>query len=114
MAAELLNIGGDGDRLDVIQPEAVVFAPIEELLDRSRIGRPGLTIPDGRGEELDKVPGFAVPGRNDRRWQLFMPARIRRLCSIKRQIGRKGDGLRHLPLPNAIARSFLKESSLSC
>jgi hypothetical protein len=70
---ELLNVCCNRDRLDFIQTESVIFAPIEELLYRPRICHPGITIPDGRGKKLDEAPSRALAVGDYRRWQRVYP-----------------------------------------
>jgi hypothetical protein len=41
--------------LDVLQPEVVLIAPIEEAFHRARVRHPGIAIADGRGKEFDGV-----------------------------------------------------------
>jgi hypothetical protein len=67
--AELFDIRGNRDRLDVIEPETMILAPVEELLDRSCIRGPGITIADSCSEEFDKAAVGALAMLDDRRRQ---------------------------------------------
>jgi hypothetical protein len=64
--AELLDVGGHGRRLDRVQPQAALLAPIEELPDGQGIGHPGVAVADVGGEELDEALARVGAGRRDR------------------------------------------------
>ena len=54
--AERLDIGRDVQRLDVGElAELVVLAPGEEPADGMQVGRPGVLVADGGGEELQEA-----------------------------------------------------------
>lgn len=63
VAAEILDIGGDVQRLDVSQlADVVTVAPGEEPADRGHVGLPGVLVADGGGEEFQEAPGGVLAG----------------------------------------------------
>ena len=63
-----LNIGRDVQRLDVGElTDAVVLAPGEEFSHRMQVGRAGVPIADGSGEEFQEAARRVVAGVGDDR-----------------------------------------------
>ena len=62
-AAQLLDIGRHRERIDVMQLELPVLAPIEELSYRACVGGARVTVADAGGEEFDEAAGRARCGR---------------------------------------------------
>jgi hypothetical protein len=71
--AQLLDICGDGDGLDVLQPEMVLITPVEEAFYRARVRRPRIAVADGRGKEFDEATAGAFTLGADNRRQAFEP-----------------------------------------
>src|SRR6266851_672310 len=69
--AELLDVGSDAKRCDLLELEPAIFAPVEELLHCACIGGPRVAVTDVGGEELDEAAArpFAM-GAHDRRQRL--------------------------------------------
>ena len=68
LGAELLDVGGDAERLDLVQLELALVAPVEELFHRARVGHARVAVADVGGEELDEAAAgaFALGADNGR------------------------------------------------
>ena len=98
--AQLLDISRDGDGLDVLQPEVVAIAPIEEAFYRARVRHPGIAVADGRGKEFDKAAAGAFALDADNRRQRLQPSadqRQRRYYLVGQQDRLLRHGLLALP-----------------
>jgi hypothetical protein len=73
-AAQLLDIGGDGERIDVVQFEPPVLAPVEELFYRARIGGARVAVTDAGGEEFDEAAAGALAAAANDYEQRFEPS----------------------------------------
>jgi hypothetical protein len=61
--SQRLDVGRDVQRLDVFdRAELVAVAPGEESSRRVEVGRAGVAVADGRGEEFQKAPGRVLAG----------------------------------------------------
>ena len=60
---ELLDVGGDEHRLQLLQGKPVDVAPVEEPPGRPGVRLAGVAVPDVRGEELDELPGRVLTRR---------------------------------------------------
>ena len=66
--AQRLDIGGDMQRLDIGDlADLVLVAPGEEPAAGPVIGRAGVLVADGRGEEFEEAARGVVAGGGDRR-----------------------------------------------
>jgi hypothetical protein len=65
LASNQLDVGGDVQRLDGGQGQAVLLAPLEEIAGGTGVGFAGVRVADGGGEELDEAFGGLVPGVGD-------------------------------------------------
>jgi hypothetical protein len=61
VCTELLDVCGDGNRLDIIQTKAVILAPIEEQPYRARIRHPGI---------MENAPSTAMLDASAKRAQI--------------------------------------------
>src|SRR5690349_506677 len=65
-----------GDGLDILQPEVVLIAPVEEAFYRARVRHPGVAVADGRGKEFDKATASMFALSADNRRQPFEPGAL--------------------------------------
>ncbi len=64
--AKRLDIGRDVQRLDIGElADPVLLAPGEESADGGHVGRAGVPVADGRGEEFGEAAGRAFAGIGD-------------------------------------------------
>jgi hypothetical protein len=59
-AAQLLDVGGDGECVDIVQFKAPILSPVEELFHRARIGGARVAVTDAGGEEFDEAAAGTV------------------------------------------------------
>jgi hypothetical protein len=64
-AAQLLDIGGDRQGVDIMKFEAAVLAPVEELFHRARIGGARVAVTDAGGDEFDEAAAGALAAAAD-------------------------------------------------
>jgi hypothetical protein len=69
LAADLFDIRGDRQRVDVFQLEPPAFSPVEELFYRPGISAAGVAITNVGGEELDEAQARALITGADGGWQ---------------------------------------------
>jgi hypothetical protein len=63
---QCLDIGGDVQRLDIVEfADVVAVEPAEERADGPVIGQAGVAVADLRGEEFEKAAGDIVAGGGD-------------------------------------------------
>jgi hypothetical protein len=60
LKADLLDVSGDRHRVDALEPELPVLAPVKELFDRPRVGPARIAVPDVGRKEFDKPPLSAL------------------------------------------------------
>ena len=65
---ELLDVGRDDHRLDLVESEASALAPLGEASDGREVREAGVPVPDVGGEELPEAPLGALGG-GDERWR---------------------------------------------
>ncbi len=65
LAGDQLDVGGDVQRLDGGQGQAVLLAPGEEIACSTGIGFPGVRVADGGGEKPNEAFGGLVAGIGD-------------------------------------------------
>jgi hypothetical protein len=66
--AQVLDVGGDVDRLEAAElAEAADLAPAEKLGNSPGVGVPGIAVADVGGEELEKAAAGVIAGGGDLR-----------------------------------------------
>src|SRR5713226_6207444 len=79
LVAELLDVRRDRDCLDLVKFEAVLVAPVEELLYRARVSHARVAVTDTGGKEFDEAAAGAFAlSAHDRRQRLDPGANQRR------------------------------------
>ena len=68
--AKLLDVGGDHDRLDHVEVELSLLAPVGEPADGEGVREAGVLVADVGREELDEALGGALAGVRDEAGQL--------------------------------------------
>ena len=82
--AELLDIGGDMDRLNVPElARPVLRAPLQKVACSARICRPRVPVADVDREEFQEALGGRPAGRGDQRRQCRPPAVFRILANSR-------------------------------
>jgi len=66
---DLVDVRRDRHWLDIVQPEASLLRPVEELLYCPRVGEAGVAIADVGREELDESPSCSRAVRKNGRGQ---------------------------------------------
>ncbi|MGH7985965.1 MAG: hypothetical protein ACREQX_06725 [Candidatus Binataceae bacterium] len=60
LCTQLFDVGGNCNRLNVIEAEPVLLASVEEPLYRPRVSHPRVAVADGRGEKFDEAAAGAL------------------------------------------------------
>ena len=87
---ELLDIGRDDHRLDLVESEASALAPPGEASDGREVREAGVPVPDVGGEELPEAP-LGVLGGREERWRRRVVAREGREARDARAGTRSGN-----------------------
>ena len=73
-AAQLLDISRNRKRVDLVEFEPPVLAPVEELFYRTRIGGARVAVTDAGGEEFDEAAaGTLAAVADDGRQRIELP-----------------------------------------
>ena len=88
---ELLDVGRDHHRLDLVEREAPALAPPGEPAHGREVGEAGVPVPDVGGEELPEAPLGALCGGEERRRRRVARGRGRALGAFNwDQVGEHG------------------------
>jgi hypothetical protein len=69
LAADLLDIGGNRQRIDFLELQPPPLSPVEELFDRPRVSPAGIAVTDVGSEELDEAQARPFVAGADGGWQ---------------------------------------------
>ena len=80
LGAELLDIDGDAERLDLFQFKLALVAPVEDLFYRARVHHARVAVADVGSQELDEAAAgaFALGADNERHRIEASPNQCRR------------------------------------
>ena len=67
LPGELLNVGRDDHRLDLVESNAAALAPLGETPGGRKVGEAGVRVPDVGGEEFPEPALGAFGGGEERR-----------------------------------------------
>ena len=91
---ELLDVGRDDHRLDLVESEASALAPPGEAAHGREVGKAGVPVPDVGGEELPEAPLRELRGGEERRRRGVSHALERARGAFGRdQVGEDGTGV---------------------
>jgi hypothetical protein len=79
LVAELLDVRRDRDCFDLVKFEAVLVAPIEELLYRARVSHARVAVTDAGGKEFNEATAGALALSAHNRRQRLNPGADQRL-----------------------------------
>src|SRR5712691_9196655 len=68
------SVGGDSNGLDLREFKPALVAPVEELLDRARVGHARVAVADAGGEEFDEAAAGALAARTNDGRQSIEPS----------------------------------------